>query len=182
MPWKKTNFLLHTQTRSLCTLSPSLSQCKHTERVEAYHDSAGSCAGDPVLEIFTPSFLDFSGFYSSHSFHLEITIIKSSGHYIEFESLYFSTIIVFHPSCHSNRNHLSLWLRQIFQLYCACIFYIYHKICRARPVLKPEKWTMSKRIFNYTVLWEGGKKVRWNYALLYGSQSSQPKATHSILF
>lgn len=68
----------------------------------------------PFWKMFTPSFLDFSGFFSSRSFHLGITIIKSSGSYIEFESLYFSPIVVFHPSCHSNRNHFSFWLGQIF--------------------------------------------------------------------
>lgn len=40
-------------------------------------------------KMFNHSFLDFSGFFSSHSLHLEITRIKSSGSDVEFESLYF---------------------------------------------------------------------------------------------
>lgn len=93
--------------------------------------------GTQSWKMFNRSFFDFSTFFPSHSLHLEITIIKSSGSDIEFESLYFPPTVVFHLSCHSFRNHLSL-LRPDFQLCCACVFYIYRKICRARPVWKPE--------------------------------------------
>lgn len=103
-------------------------------------------------QMFTPSFFDFSSFFFSRSFHLGITIIKSSGSRIEFESLYFSPIVVFHPSCHSNTNHFSLLAWADFQLCCACIFYIYHQICRACPVWKPETLNYVETYFNYTVL------------------------------
>lgn len=131
-------------------------------------------------KMFTPLCLDFSSFFFSRSFHLAITMIKSSGSYIEFESLYFSPIIVFHSSCHSNRNHFSLLARQIFS-FAVLVFSIFTiKYAGLVRFGNQRRWTMSKRIFNYTVPSEGKKEVCWNYALLYGSWASQPKATHSV--
>lgn len=109
-------------------------------------------------KMFTPLCLDFSSFFFSRSFHLAITMIKSSGSYIEFESLYFSPIIVFHSSCHSNRNHFSLLARQIFS-FAVLVFSIFTiKYAGLVRFGNQRRWTMSKRIFNYTVPSEGKKK------------------------
>lgn len=139
------HFLLHTQTRSLallfiCTLSPNTHPvCLPANTERGWMPIMTLQVQVQVTQLWpAPSFLDFSSFFSSRSFHLGITIIKSSGSYIEFESLYFSPIVVFHPSCHSTRNRFPLLAWADFQLCCACIFYIYHQICRARPVWKPE--------------------------------------------
>lgn len=110
-------------------------------------------------KMFTPLCLDFSSFFFSRSFHLAITIIKSPGSYIEFESLYFSPIIVFHSSCHSNRNHFSLLAWQIFS-FAVLVFSIFTiKYAGLVRFGNQRRWTMSKRIFNYTVPSEGKKSV-----------------------
>lgn len=155
---------MHTLTQH----TPSLPPCKHRKRMEPYHDSAGSGAGDPVLAIIHSFISWLLQLFSPCSFYLGITIIKSSGSNIEFESLYFSPIVIFHPSCHSNRKHFSLLARQILS-FAVLVFSIFTiKYAELAPFGNQRRWTMSKRIFNYTVPSEE-KKVRWNYALLYGS-------------
>lgn len=115
-------------------------------------------------KMFTPSFLNLSGFFFFFFFLLLPLLLppwnnnnnkrkkKSSGSSIEFESLYFSPIVVFQPSCHGDARPLfSLSLpflaRADFLLCCARVFYIYHKICRARPVWKPETMNYVETYF-----------------------------------
>lgn len=68
----------YTQTRSLVralahlTHAQSVSLRTRGESTEAYHDSAGSGAGDPAQKkMFSPSFLDFFGLFPLVSSTLE---------------------------------------------------------------------------------------------------------------
>lgn len=102
--YTQTRFLV----RALAHLTHAQSVSLHTqgESTEAYHDSAGSGAGDPAQKKNVLSFISrLLRPLSSRFFYLGITIIKSSGSRVEFESLYFFPNVIFHPSCHSNRNH-----------------------------------------------------------------------------
>lgn len=127
---KQVHFLLHAQTRCLCAPLHALAHPVCLLRVNTERGWRPIMTLQVQVQVtqfwkmFTPLFLDFSSFLSSRSFHLGITIIKSSGSYIEFESLYFSSIVVFHPSCHSNRNHFSLfgWGRFSALL---CLYFLY---------------------------------------------------------
>lgn len=88
---------------------------------------------------FPPLCLKLSRF----SFHLEITIIKFLGSCIEFESLYsHPPNLCLSPLLSHQQEPFFFFLffhsPADFQLCCTCIFYIYRKICWARPVWKPE--------------------------------------------
>lgn len=181
--------LAHTNTQSCSPVHavPHLTQTQSaslkTHRgMGAYHNTAGSGAGDSVLanvRSFLFCFFYFSSSFACHSLHLGKTTIKI------LLLLHQIWKFIFLPSRRISRKLSQQWELFLISSFIIllCFYFLYLLwYTQSSSHLETKDDELCWNTFLITLCPLNKKQVCWNYTLLYGSWALQPKATHCILF
>ena len=139
--WKKQTHFLSCNPVSAVLMD---THSKHWKSMEAFTESGGLSVGRPALANVCTL---ISGLFTasvSYPLCLGVTMIQSYSLCLN-SGIYSRLVLIFHTSCHGN---ISLFgLEKSFILFSACIFYIYHQICRALPIWKLETLNYVEKYF-----------------------------------